>query len=68
MAKKRVDCFINMTTELLEKLQDSNKDWARPYPSEANLAPEFASKLTSARSIPDAMTAVSGMGRSAIPR
>jgi hypothetical protein len=55
--KKRVEEFVNTQTELLEKLQEMNGQWFNRAQSEANLASELASKLTAARSIPDAMTA-----------
>ena len=57
MGKQRIEGFVNAQTELLEKLQESNRQWFDRMQSEANLASEFASKLTAARSIPDAMTA-----------
>ena len=57
MSKQRIEDFVNAQTELLEKLQESNRQWFDRMQSEANLASEFASKLTAARSIPDAMTA-----------
>ena len=57
MGKKRVDEFVNAQTELVEKLQEMNRQWFDRAQSEANLASELASKLTAARSIPDAMAA-----------
>lgn len=57
MGKQRIEDFINAQTELFEKLQESNKHWSERMQSEAKLASDLASKLTSARSIPDAMTA-----------
>lgn len=57
MGKRRIEDFVNAQTDLLEKLQASNRQWFDRMQSEANLASEFASKLTAARSIPDAMTA-----------
>lgn len=55
--KKRVEDFINAQTDLLDKLQETNRQWFDRVELEANLASEFASKMTAARSIPDAMTA-----------
>ncbi len=57
MGKKRVEDFVNAQTELLDKLRETNRQWFERVQSEANLASEFAAKLTAARSIPDAMTA-----------
>ena len=57
MGKKRVEEFVNTQRELLEKLQEMNRQWFDRAQSETNLASEFASKLTAARSIPEAMAA-----------
>lgn len=57
MGKKRVEDFANAQTEFLGKLQEANRQWFERMQSEASLASEFASKLSAARSIPDAMTA-----------
>ncbi len=57
MGKKRIDEFINLQTELFEKLQETNRQWLDRAQSEAALASEFASKLTSVRSLPEAMAA-----------
>jgi hypothetical protein len=55
--KKRIDEFINLQTELLTELQETNRRWLDRAQSEASLVSEFASKLTAARSLPEAMTA-----------
>jgi hypothetical protein len=57
MGKKRIEDFVNAQTELFEALQATNRQWLDRAQTEANLASEFAAKLTAARSIPDAMTA-----------
>ena len=57
MGKKRIEDFVNAQTEFLDTLQETNREWFDRMQSEANLTSEFASKLTAARSIPDAMTA-----------
>ena len=57
MGQRRIEEFLNARTDLLEKLQELNKQWLERVQSEANLASELASKLTAARSIPDTMTA-----------
>jgi len=57
MGKKRVEDFVSAQTELVEKLQEMNRQSFDRAQSEANLASELASKLTAARSIPDATAA-----------
>jgi hypothetical protein len=42
--------------ELLEKIQEVNRHWLERVQSEATLAAEFATKMTSARSFSDAAT------------
>jgi hypothetical protein len=56
MGTKRLEDFVKAQTELFENLQQSNKQWFERMQSEANLASEFASKLASAPSVPEAMT------------
>ncbi len=55
--KKRSDEFINLQAELLNDLRDINHRWFNRTQSEANLASDFASKLTAARSLPEVMVA-----------
>ena len=57
MGKKQIDAFVKMQTELLDKFQETNRQWLDRAKSEADLASEFAAKLSAARSIPEAMTA-----------
>lgn len=57
MGKKRIDEFINIRKELFDRLRETNRQWFDRAQSEANLASEFASKLTAARSLPEAMAA-----------
>jgi hypothetical protein len=57
LSRKRIDEFVRAQTELLEDIQEANRHWLDRIQSEANLASEYASKLTSARSVPDAMAA-----------
>jgi hypothetical protein len=54
-AKKRFDEFAKGQTELFETVQEINRRWLERVREEATLASEFSSKLTAARSIPDAM-------------
>lgn len=56
MGKKRIDDFLAFQTEVLDKLRETNQHWFERALSEANLASEFAAKMTAARSIPDAMS------------
>lgn len=57
MGEKRVEEFVNTQTELFERLQEMSRQWFDRAQSEANLASELASKLTAARSVPEAMAA-----------
>jgi len=57
LGKKQIEAFSNAQMEFLSNLQEINKHWMDRMQSEANIASEFVSKLTAARSIPDAMTA-----------
>lgn len=57
MGKKQIDEFVKMQAELLDQLQETNRQWLDRAKSEADLASEFAAKLGAARSIPEAMTA-----------
>ncbi len=55
MGKKRIEEFVKMQAELLDKLQEANREWFDGAKSEADLASEFTSKLTAALSLPEAM-------------
>jgi Phasin protein len=57
IGKKRIEDLANVQAELLEKLEESNKQWFERMQSEIHLASELVSKLASVRSIPDATTA-----------
>jgi len=46
--------FGRFQAELLEKIQEVNHHWLERVQSRATLAAEFATKMTSARSFPDA--------------
>ncbi len=54
---KRSDELIKLQTELLHDLGEVNRRWFDRAQSEANLASELASKLTAARSFPEAIAA-----------
>jgi Phasin protein len=55
LGKKRIEAFVNAQTELFDELQEANRHWMDRFQSEANLASEYASKLSATRTIPDAM-------------
>jgi hypothetical protein len=55
--KKRIEEFVRAQTEYLDEIQVANKHWLDRIQSEANLVSELASKLSAARSMPDAMAA-----------
>jgi hypothetical protein len=57
MGKKRIEEFVTMQTEQLEKLQEMNQCWFERMQLEATLASEFAAKLTAVRSLPEVATA-----------
>jgi type I site-specific restriction endonuclease len=46
---------MRVQTEFLDEFQETNRHWLDRIQSEANLASEFASKLSATRSMPDAM-------------
>lgn len=54
MGRKRMDEFVKVQTELLDKIRESNQQWFDRARAEADLTAEFASSLTAARSLPDA--------------
>ncbi len=56
IGRKSIEQFIDTQTELLEQLQESNRQWFERMQSEAALASEFANKMTAARSIPETAT------------
>lgn len=60
--KKGMDEFATAQSELVGKLQESNRQWLDRFRAEATLTSELASKLTAARSLPDAMTACQEWG------
>lgn len=56
LAKKRVEELTKVQMALLDKLQETNRQWIERMQSEAKLASEFTAKLAAARSIPDGLT------------
>jgi len=61
-AMKRFGEFTKAQTEQLSNFQETNRQWLERVQAEANLASELVSKLTAARSIPDAMSAYQEWG------
>ena len=62
MGKKRIEELLSAHTELVGRIEESNRQWFDRAASEANLASEFTAKLTAARSIPDALMACQEWG------
>jgi hypothetical protein len=56
LGKKQFENLAKLQAELIENLQEANRSWLDRMQSEANLASEFATKLTAARSIPETAT------------
>jgi hypothetical protein len=52
----QADRLSRFQAELFEKIQEVNRHWLERIQSEATLAAEFARKMASARSFPDAAT------------
>ena len=57
MGKKRIENFVDAQRELLNQIQETNRQWFDRMQSEAKVASDFANKVMAARSVPDAMTA-----------
>ena len=53
MGKKSVDTIIHMQRELCDAFGEMNQEWFARAQAEANLASELATRLTTARSVPD---------------
>jgi hypothetical protein len=56
MGKQCIEELVNVQTELLERLQETNRHWLERVQSEAALASKYATKLTATRSVSEAMT------------
>lgn len=57
LGKKNVEEFAKAQSELLNTMQDAHRRWLDRVQSEATLASEFTRKVTTCRSIPDAVAA-----------
>jgi hypothetical protein len=53
MGKKQIEAMIEVQKEFIEGLNEANREWAARVKAETDLASEFTSKLTAAKSIPD---------------
>lgn len=61
-AKQRMEQFASAQSELFDQCRDTSRHWLDRIQVEANVASEFAAKLTAARSIPEAMSACQEWG------
>jgi hypothetical protein len=57
LGMKRVEELAKAQSNLLSTMQDANRRWFDRMESEARLASEFTRRVTSCRSIPEAVTA-----------
>ena len=57
IANKRAEAMAAVQAELFKRLQEISQHWVARAKSEADLASELVSKLTSARSVPETATA-----------
>jgi len=55
--KRSFEDFAEMQAELLSKMQQANTSWIDAFQKRAALASDFATKLSTARSMPDTATA-----------
>jgi hypothetical protein len=56
-ARQRMEAFANAQTKLFQDVEETNRQWLNRVQAEANLASEFASKLSAVRSVGDTLTA-----------
>ena len=56
MGTKQLKDLAATQKEFLQEVQEANRNWLDRMQSEANLASEFATKLTAAHSIPETAT------------
>ena len=57
LGRQRVEEFITMQKDLLDRFQETHEHWCDRAQKETNLASEFASKLSASRSVPEAVAA-----------
>jgi hypothetical protein len=53
MGKKQVEAMVDMQKELIQATEELNREWVERLKAEAELATEFAGKVTAAKSIPE---------------
>ena len=57
IGKQQLDAFADIQAELFSKLEQANLRWMDTIQKRVNLASEFATKLTAARSVPETVSA-----------
>jgi hypothetical protein len=57
IGKKRIENLVDAQRDLLNQVQETNRQWFDRMQSEAKVASDCASKVIGARSVPEAMTA-----------
>jgi hypothetical protein len=60
--KTRMENLATIQLQLLEDAQEASREWVDRVQAEAGMASVFASRLTAARSIPDAIAAYQEWG------
>jgi len=53
MGKKQVEAMVNVQKEFTQATEELNREWIDRLKAEAELATEFANKITAAKSIPE---------------
>lgn len=61
--KRRLDEFANVQSEFFGKYQQAGRYWLDRVQAEVDLASGFTTKLTAARSVPDAVSVYQEWGR-----
>jgi hypothetical protein len=56
MARKQMDAMADVQKEFLKNLEQANQLWAARVKAETELAGEYVSKLSAARSLPETTT------------
>lgn len=57
IGKQRMEYFINAQVALLDDIRETNQQWLDRIEAETHLGTQFASKLASAQSVPDTISA-----------
>lgn len=61
-ARSCIEHFLNAQTDLMDGLHQANLQWFERLQSEANSVSDFVSRMTDARSMPDAFTVYQDWG------